>query len=861
MIEEIGKFLANRRYVHISVLQLLDSTTSDALSAAAALAGVEPERDFNVVRLDGTDSSIALLSYPAFFDEAFPRLARSWKVRMQDSHVTLRTYEDSFNPPVLHRKELLLADDDPHRPGYERLTAELESQGFFEDSARIGFKLQWERLLVERGFKVIDHQLVPIGNEEGVPEASLDDSEPPEIARHLTALSRQNFSAPIQILQRFGFFDGVRTLFDYGCGKCDDLRGLAANGIVASGWDPHYASSSPITAAQIVNLGFVINVIEDPVERRDALRRAYSLAEELLVVSTMLLTDNPGKVTLYGDGVLTSRRTFQKYYTQSELRDYIASTLGEEPIPVAPGVFFVFKDKEVEQRFQVGRYRSRIRVHPPSRSPRPFPFERIRRVREVAPDKYEVHRELLDPLWARCLDLGREPDPQEVENLEAIESALGSLRKALKLTLSRQSPAFLERARKQRTDDLMVYLALLQFQKRKPYKQLESRLQRDIRAFFGDFTSAQEHARQLLYQVAKPDVLSAACERASEEGLGWLEPNHSLQLHSSLVSRLPAPLRVYVGCAAILYGDPTESDLVKVHIRSGKVTFMKFDDFFGSPLPRMMERTKINLRTLDLRLFWYTGEFAPPLLYEKSRYINEELPRYAEQLAFDQVLQGLGVADFSGYGPTEPEFTKALRQNRWKVEGFRLERADFAPNLDDQCGKYLTYRQLIECGETQAATALPNLPKNPASYTALYELATRILDPVIEYFGGIELTYGFCSSELATRISGRIAPTLDQHAACEWNRRKAPTCSRLGAAVDFLVRDVDMKEVAEWMIANLPFDRLYFYESDRPLHVSYGPEGKREAFEMRLIANNRRMPHQLTPRTFRAADKAGEDKP
>jgi DNA phosphorothioation-associated putative methyltransferase len=845
----IGKFVAGRRYFHTSAVSSLEPPAVELLSAASGLASIKPNRDYNVARIDPSNNTISLLSYPGFFDEAFPRLARSWRVSLVQRQVTLRNYEDSLNPPVLHRKELLLNADDPRRSAYERLTTQIESQRLFEDPVRIGFKLQWERLLTERGFRVVDHQLVPIGNEERFDDAAIDASGPIAVARHLTALSRQNFSAPIQILQRFGFLDGVRTVFDYGCGKGDDVRGLVTDGMSAAGWDPHYAPSNPISSAHIVNLGFVINVIEDPVERREALQRAHSLAKELLVVSTMLATENPGKVTVYGDGFLTSRTTFQKYYTQGELRDYIASTLGEDPIPVAPGVFFVFSDRDAEQRFQVGRYRSRIRIHPLVRPERPQVIPRPKRIREPTPDPYELHREMLDLLWARCLELGREPEPFEISSLEAIEGTLGSLRKALKLVFARNDLSLLERARHQRVDDLKVFLALQQFQKRKPYRQLEGGLQRDIRAFFGDYTSAQEHSRHLLSKVAQPEVLDEACRTAAERGLGWLEAGHSLQLHSSLVPRLPAPLRVYIGCAAVLYGDPSEADLVKIHIRSGKVSFMKYDNFFESALPRMTERTKINLRTLDLQLFAYGAAYPCPLLYSKSRYINEELPHYAEQLAFEQELQALNLVDLSGFGPSEEELNQALRQACWSVDGFSLRRLHAVPNLDDRCGRYLTYRQLIECGETQFSSGLPNLPKNPESYTAVQDLAVNILDPVIEYFGGIDLTYGFCCAELANRIPGRIAPELDQHAAHETKRNGNPICARLGAAVDFFVRDENMQEVADWVIANLPFDRLYFYGKERPIHVSYGPEDKREAVEMVPTHQGRLMPRPYRPPT------------
>ncbi len=97
-----------------------------------------------------------------------------------------------------------------------------------------------------------------------------------------------------------------------------------------------------------------------------------------------------------------------------------------------------------------------------------------------------------------------------------------------------------------------------------------------------------------------------------------------------------------------------------------------------------------------------------------------------------------------------------------------------------------------------------------------------------------KLTYGFCSPELAPEITGRIAPKLDQHAAHEKKRNGKYVCDRLGAAVDFLVEDEDMREVANWIIENTPFDRIYFYGEDKPLHVSYGPSHTRQVVEISI---------------------------
>ena len=236
--------------------------------------------------------------------------------------------------------------------------------------------------------------------------------------------------------------------------------------------------------------------------------------------------------------------------------------------------------------------------------------------------------------------------------------------------------------------------------------------------------------------------------------------------------------------------------------------------------------------------------YTPPYLYRKSRYLNEEMPNYAEQLAFDEALENLKLFDLDGYGPKPSDFDKKLEAARWAIDGFSLVRSQTIPELDGPCGDHFTYRQLIECGETQALTGLPNLPKQPDSYNALHDLAVKILDPLIDYYGPVKITYGFSSPELARRITGRIAPKLDQHAACELNRKGEPICPRLGAAVDFIVEDEDMEEVARWIMANLPYDRLYFYGKDRPIHVSYSDSPAREAWEMREVGGRR------VPRVF-----------
>ena len=65
--------------------------------------------------------------------------------------------------------------------------------------------------------------------------------------------------------------------------------------------------------------------------------------------------------------------------------------------------------------------------------------------------------------------------------------------------------------------------------------------------------------------------------------------------------------------------------------------------------------------------------------------------------------------------------------------------------------------------------------------------------------------------------------------AHEVNRKGNYYCSRLGAAGDFRIVDLPSDDLVAWIVAReLPFGSLYFYGAERPIHVSYGPQQKRD---------------------------------
>jgi hypothetical protein len=218
---------------------------------------------------------------------------------------------------------------------------------------------------------------------------------------------------------------------------------------------------------------------------------------------------------------------------------------------------------------------------------------------------------------------------------------------------------------------------------------------------------------------------------------------------------------------------------------------------------------------------------------------------YASQEQFDNQLEALIATVNETVFPSLQSLESALNMQRLLIKNFELVPSNSLPELDQLCGLNFTYRNFIHCGTTQARLGIANLPLNPETYNAYNRLARNVIDPLIDYFGGIRLTYGFCSAMLASKITEHIAPKLDQHAGHELNRVGKPICERLGAAVDFIVDDEDMAEVAQWMVENTDFDRIYLYGRNKPLHVSYSKTPAKQVTLMLASASGR-----LTPRTL-----------
>jgi hypothetical protein len=69
-------------------------------------------------------------------------------------------YSTRENPPVLHRKDALVAEDHPLRTKFARLTLAEERAGLLDETASIGTREGWAAALESGGYALRGHRLV-----------------------------------------------------------------------------------------------------------------------------------------------------------------------------------------------------------------------------------------------------------------------------------------------------------------------------------------------------------------------------------------------------------------------------------------------------------------------------------------------------------------------------------------------------------------------------------------------------------------------------------------------------------------------------------------------------------------------------
>ena len=641
----IGKRLPNALYVHSNALSKLDPVLKDYEARARKL--VDNLDRATIVKLGIDRPKISYLYYPDFDRDPHPQLHQSIVVDLATEEVSIRQYHNSHNPPILHRKETFVGKDYPFYQTFAELTQEEEALGLLDNSHHIGTLQEWTRLLLQQGISLVDHRVAcPIDSPVAHRQTIL-------IERHKAALKRSELSRPVRIAVEADLFKPGKTFFDYGCGYGGDIRQIENLGFTGAGWDPYYRPDAEIESADIVNLGYIINVIEDIAERRQALIKAWELTREVLIVSAQVLVDDRRRgLVAYGDGVVTNRNTFQKYYEQEELKLYIDQVLEVESIPAGLGIYFIFRHEAQAESFRASRIYSRLST--PSI--------------QAQVKNFDDYRELLTPLMDFYTKRGRLPVKGELASEAAIKDEFRSYQRAFKVILQATDRSEWDAISEKRRQDILVYLALGKFSGRPTIRKLAPEIKADVKALFGSYKQACTIADLLLINVGDMKKIANLC-KTSEIGK---QLNGALAVHVSALEKLPPLLRLYEGCASRNFYRLENANIIKLYYNKPKITYLVYPEFDTQAHPALQATMEVDLHNLSVTYHDISDETNPLILHQKDTLVAPDYPSYQKFVRLTKKEQKSGLLENKDAIRRLHGWLRCLKQHEIKIEGHKL---------------------------------------------------------------------------------------------------------------------------------------------------------------------------------------------
>ena len=482
-----------------------------------------------------------------------------------------------------------------------------------------------------------------------------------KIPRHKTAIRRFSYSRPIGLALSHQMVKNGDTVFDSGCGLGEDVRLLCKNGFDADGWDPYHQGTNAIQETDVVNLGYVLNVIEDIHERAATLRRAYSLARRLLVVAVRV-DQSLENATPFADGVITGRGAFQKLYGQSEFRAYLKETLGVQPVMASLGIAYVFKDAARQAEYVAQAAQARPQLW-----------------REDVLDGFR--RDRIARRFLRAAEkLGRVPLPEEFGSFPKLVERFGSTQRIAKITTSLLSRADVELVRRRRRDELLLYIAMMKLRGLRcpPFKFLPPAIRADLKVLWSNYQLAQDEGEAFLFQMGQEETVR---KEISNANIGKRLPD-ALYFHRSCLDQLSPLLRLIVSAAFQVVGE-VEYDIVKMSSDGRKVSLLRYPRFDENPHPSLAYSYKVYLPTGTHGLRDYQNSLNPPILHRKDSLVDPLYPRYSDFKALTLQEEELGLLSRTDIG-FRIQWENILKELGLYMEDHRISPASTClPKCDD----------------------------------------------------------------------------------------------------------------------------------------------------------------------------------
>jgi DNA phosphorothioation-associated putative methyltransferase len=423
-----------------------------------------------------------------------------------------------------------------------------------------------------------------------------------KVERYKTAILRKKISKPMLTAMEDGWITENESVLDFGCGRGEDLRFLKKLNICIKGYDPHYLPNS-YEASSIVNLGYVLNVIEDIEERWNTLQLAFDHAINLLIVSVMIRDSPvyPNEIP-YSDGILTSWNTFQKYYTQREFVEY-CKRITVNCVSAGVGILYLFKNEDWFHNY-LNKNKNKTKISK----------EKISTIKE------EEHNQILNDFLRIYHDLGRIPTQNEFTNSKYILKYFKSYELAIQNLQSRIDYSTISESSSLQKEKYRVSMCRKIIQKNglPKWKDLSNEEQMDCKIFFTDFSSSLDEAVKELKSLSDLSVIS---KLINESTLGKVLPD-DIYIHKDCLNFAPEKLQIYLELGLMILPKDFIYNIIKIARNSWHITFLNYPDFYNSPHPSLHSSMKVLLHKNQLGYRDYSNSENPPILHRKESFLH-----------------------------------------------------------------------------------------------------------------------------------------------------------------------------------------------------------------------------------------------
>lgn len=436
------------------------------------------------------------------------------------------------------------------------------------------------------------------------------------IARQRTAIGRGDLSMPVRQSLRDNLVRSESSVLDYGCGRGQDVARMRQMGLNVDGWDPFYSPDTSLVTHDVVFLNYVLNVIEDAAERRETLSAAWELSSKVMVVSSRLKWElSSVNGTKSGDGLVTSRNTFQRFFSPSELRTFVEDVTRRRCVSPLPGVVYAFRHDE--DRFA---YLARGTI---------ADFEWT---------NGEDYASAVAEIVSFTEERGRPPLFEEIPpNLLPLLGKI-SRRAMLEVINKGASPDRVAAGFKRSTLDTLLYLGTSIFNGRVSLNDLPLNVQADIKHCFKSYREACARADRLLAKIRDDTYIRGAMRNSP----GKLTAS-ALYVHRRCVPKIPVVLRLYEYCGFVAAGRPDAWNILKLDHRGRRVSWSSYPEFDAKPHPTLDWTYGVEMSSLEGTFQRFGDRANRPLLHRKEEFLDPEDPAAAKyrRLTAAEVRAGL----------------------------------------------------------------------------------------------------------------------------------------------------------------------------------------------------------------------------